>query len=137
MKTRLSQLLLIPLLGMAVSCGSAKKYVYLNDMTPGTGYPFDSAHEAVIQANDRLGITVSGKQPELAIPCNIQSGSVKMSSDGTASSSPAANEPGYKVDAKGNIEFPILGNIHLEGLTLSQASDRIKNLIIDDPLPVA
>ncbi len=52
-------------------------------------------------------------------------------SDGTASSSPAANEPGYKVDAKGNIEFPILGNIHLEGLTLSQASDRIKNLIID------
>ena len=54
-----------------------------------------------------------------------------MSSDGTASSSPAANEPGYKGDAKGNIEFPILGNIHLEGLTLSQASDRIKNLIID------
>ncbi len=131
MKTRLSQLLLIPLLGMAVSCGSAKKYVYLNDMTPGTGYPFDSAHEAVIQANDRLGITVSCKQPELAIPFNIQSGSFKMSSDGTASSSPAANEPGYKVDAKGNIEFPILGNIHLEGLTLSQASDRIKNLIID------
>ena len=36
MKTRLSQLLLIPLLGMAVSCGSAKQYVYLNDMTPGT-----------------------------------------------------------------------------------------------------
>ena len=131
MKTNLSQLLLIPLLGMAVSCGSAKKYVYLNDMTPGTGYPFDSAHEAVIQANDRLGITVSCKQPELAIPFNIQSGSFKMSSDGTASSSPAANEPGYKVDAKGNIEFPILGNIHLEGLTLSQASDRIKNLIID------
>lgn len=84
MKTRLSQLLLIPLLGMAVSCGSAKKYVYLNDMTPGTGYPFDSAHEAVIQANDRLGITVSCKQPELAIPFNIQSGSFKMSSDGTA-----------------------------------------------------
>lgn len=131
MKTSLSQLLLIPLLGMAVSCGSAKQYVYLNDMTPGTGYPFDSAHEAVIQANDRLSITVSCKQPELAIPFNIQSGSFKMSSDGTASSSPAANEPGYKVDAKGNIEFPILGNIHLEGLTLSQASDRIKNLIID------
>lgn len=85
MKTRLSLLLLIPLLGMAVSCGSAKKYVYLNDMTPGTGYPFDSAHEAVIQANDRLSITVSCKQPELAIPFNIQSGSFKMSSDGTAS----------------------------------------------------
>ncbi len=125
------KLLLILLSFIAVSCGSAKRYVYLNDMAPGQGYPFDSSHEAVIQANDRLSITVSCKQPELAIPFNIQSGSFRVSSDGSASSSSVADEKGYKVDAKGNIEFPILGTLHLEGLTLRQASERIKNQIID------
>ena len=129
MKNRILFLILFAL--ALVSCGSAKKYVYLNDMTPGQDYPFDAAHEAVIQANDRLSISVSCKQPELAIPFNIQSGSFRVSSDGTASSSSVPDEKGYKVDAKGNIEFPILGTIHLEGLTLSQASERIKSQIIE------
>ena len=129
MKNRILFLILIAF--AAVSCGSAKKYVYLNDMVPGRDYPFDSAHEAVIQANDRLGITVSCKQPELAIPFNIQSGSFKISSDGSASSSSTPDEKGYKVNAKGDIEFPILGTIHLEGLTLSQAAEKIKEQIIE------
>ncbi len=131
MNNRLSKLFLIPLVLMAASCGSSQKYVYLNDMTEGTDYPFDAAHEAVIQANDRLSITVSCKQPELAIPFNIQSGSFKVSSDGSASSTQTADEKGYKVDAKGNIEFPILGTLHLEGKTLSQASKLIKEQIIE------
>ena len=129
MKNRILFLILIAF--AAVSCGSAKKYVYLNDMVPGRDYPFDSAHEAVIQANDRLGITVSCKQPELAIPFNIQSGSFKISSDGSASSSSTPDEKGYKVNTKGDIEFPILGTIHLEGLTLSQAAEKIKEQIIE------
>ena len=129
MKNRILFLILIAF--AAVSCGSAKKYVYLNDMVPGRDYPFDSAHEAVIQAHDRLSITVSCKQPELAIPFNIQSGSFKISSDGSASSSSTPDEKGYKVNAKGDIEFPILGTIHLEGLTLSQAAEKIKEQIIE------
>lgn len=129
MKNR--NLFLILLAFTSVSCGSANKYVYLNDMEPGLSYPFDAAHEAVIQTNDRLSITVSCKQPELAIPFNIQSGSFRVSSDGTASSSSVPDEKGYKVDAKGNIEFPILGTLHLEGLTLSQASERIKEQIVE------
>ena len=129
MKNRILFLILIAF--ATVSCGSAKKYVYLNDMVPGRDYPFDSAHEAVIQANDRLGITVSCKQPELAIPFNIQSGSFKISSDGSASSSSTPDEKGYKVNTKGDIEFPILGTIHLEGLTLSQAAEKIKEQIIE------
>jgi polysaccharide biosynthesis/export protein len=129
MKSRI--LLLILIASAAVSCGSAKKFVYLNDMTEGADYPFNAAHEAVIQANDRLSITVSCKQPELAIPFNIQSGSFKVSSDGSASSTQTIDEKGYKVDAKGNIEFPILGTLHIEGKTLSQASKMIKDQIIE------
>lgn len=58
------------LLMLVASCASPKKFVYLNDMEPGVGYKYDSAHEAVIRPNDRLRITVTCKQPELAIPFN-------------------------------------------------------------------
>ncbi|MDD6254183.1 MAG: polysaccharide biosynthesis/export family protein [Bacteroidales bacterium] len=113
------------------SCASGKKFVYLNDMEAGKKYPFDYRHEAVIQCNDRLAITVSCKQPELALPFNIQTGSVQISSDGTARSSATLDNKGYRVDTDGNIDFPILGTIHLAGLNISEATELIKQQIID------
>ena len=116
---------------MLSSCASSKKFVYLNDMEAGEKYPFDYRHEAVIQCNDRLSITVSCKQMELALPFNIQSGSFQISSDGTARSTASLDAKGYRVDNDGNIEFPILGTIHLAGLHLSEATELIRQEIID------
>ena len=113
------------------SCASSKKFVYLNDMEAGQKYPFDYRHEAVIQCNDRLSITVSCKQMELALPFNIQSGSFQISSDGEARSSATLDTKGYRVDMDGNIEFPILGTLHLAGLHLSEATELIRQEIID------
>ena len=45
------------------SCSSSKKFVYLQDMEMGLGYPYDTRYEAVVHANDRLDITVSNKNP--------------------------------------------------------------------------
>ena len=43
-----NKLLILMLLVLVASCASPKKFVYLNDMEPGVGYKYDSAHEAVI-----------------------------------------------------------------------------------------
>lgn len=128
---------LLVLLGLAAllllsSCASRKAFVYLNDMSVDGKYPFDADHEAVIQNNDRLSITVSCKQPELAIPFNIVGGSFMMSSDGVArAATGSTTEKGYKVDSEGYIDFPILGKIRLSGLTISEARDVIRNRIIE------
>lgn len=119
------------LLTLLSSCSSSKKFVYVNDMQDGVKYPFDYRHEAVIQCNDKLSITVSSKQPELAIPFNIQSGSFSVGSDGTVSRESAGTEKGYLVDGYGNIDFPTLGLLHVAGLTVSQAVDMIKARIIE------
>ena len=60
----------VVLLLLLSSCSSSKKFVYLQDMEVGHGYPYDTKYEAVVHANDRLDITVSSKSPELAIPFN-------------------------------------------------------------------
>ncbi|MCF0176453.1 MAG: polysaccharide biosynthesis/export family protein [Bacteroidales bacterium] len=133
---------LIVLLAVALalsSCSSAKKFVYLQDMELGLGYPFDTKHEAVIHCNDRLDITVSSKSPELAVPFNAYAGSFQVGTNGIVSDGANMQKQGYRVDNDGNIDFPILGTLHVEGLKVSEVTDLIRQKIIDgkyikDPL---
>ncbi len=113
------------------SCSSSKDFVYLNDMKVGEQYTFSAKHEAVVHRDDRLNITVSCKTPELAIPFNIQSGNVQVSADGTVRASEEPLTQGYRVDKNGDIIFPLLGKLHVEGMTVNQVTEMIRNRIID------
>ena len=123
------------------SCASRKDFVYLKDMETGKKYPFSEKYEAVVHCDDRLDITVSSKNPELAIPFNIYGGTFKVGNDGsvTADATTRVNEKGYRVDVDGNIDFPILGKLHVEGLTVGEVTELIKRRIeagnyMKDPL---
>ena len=98
------------------SCASRKKFVYLQDLELGEKYKVSAKHEAVIHCDDRLSITVSSNQPELAIPFNVDNGMLKVNSNGEIASAntSSAREKGYRVDVDGNINFPILGEIHVK-----------------------
>lgn len=129
------------LLVLLVSSCSRKNYVYLSDMQVGEDYPIDTKYEAVVHRDDRLSITVSCKNPELAIPFNIFGGTFRVGTNGevNADVSTRVNERGYRVDIDGNIDFPILGKLHVEGLTVSEVRDLIKGRIeagnyMKDPL---
>ena len=129
------------LLVLMVSSCSRKNYVYLGNMQVGEDYPIDTKYEAVVHRDDRLSITVSCKNPELAIPFNIFGGTFRIGVNGdvSADASSKVNEQGYRVDVDGNIEFPILGILHVEGLTVSEVRDLIRNRIeagnyMKDPL---
>lgn len=112
------------------SCTSSKKFVYLQDMELGHGYPYDTKYEAVVHSNDRLNITVGSKSPELAIPFNSNGGAFLVGTNGTVSETAAAKQ-GYRVDVDGNIDFPILGKLHVEGLKVSEVTALIRNRIIE------
>ena len=114
------------------SCASRKSFVYLQDMQMGTKYPIETKYEAVIHDDDRLSITVSSKNPELAIPFNINGGTVQVGTDGnvSAAASGGAKQMGYRVDVDGNIDFPILGKIHVSGMTVNAAKQLIRDKII-------
>lgn len=114
------------------SCASRKSFVYLQDMQMGTKYPIETKYEAVIHDDDRLSITVSSKNPELAIPFNINGGTVQVGTDGnvSAATSGGTKQIGYRVDVDGNIDFPILGKIHVSGMTVNAAKQLIRDKII-------
>lgn len=120
------------LLLLLASCSSRKDFAYLQDMEIGQAYDYDARYEATVHVNDRLSITVTCKKPELAIPFNMHGRSVSVDPSGNVSTSSSNGEDskGYRVDVDGNIDFPILGKLHVQGLKVSEVTNGIRDLII-------
>ncbi|WP_275149917.1 polysaccharide biosynthesis/export family protein [Elizabethkingia meningoseptica] len=117
------------------SCVS-KKIVYVQDMLPDTEYPIADAPVLHLQKNDRVSIQVSAKSLELAAPFNTVAGTYKVGTDGSISTGidQSSNSQGYLIDREGNIAFPVLGNLHVEGLTLEEVRDLVRNRLINEKL---
>ena len=99
---------LTALVVVSSSCVTSKKVRYLQDM-PVQGMPLNENMEATIVPDDELRIQVlsnTGKDDELIKPFNVVGGGVSTNSGW-----------GYLVDANGNIQFPVLGELHVQGLT--------------------
>lgn len=127
MKKLISLLLICAML--LPSC-ARKEYLYLSDMTDSAGYVVANRYQSRIQSDDRLRITVSCKNPELSAPFNVNTGAVKLSADGKVYSETREESNSYRVNVDGNINFPVLGEIHIGGMSLQEASDKIGRLII-------
>ena len=123
----------------ASSCVTPRSVRYLQDM-PKYGMPINEALEATVAPYDELRIMVlssSGKEDELIKPFNAV---YSMSREYNTGNS--YNLTGYLVDAEGNIEFPVLGKLHVEGLTRLQLQDTIASQLISngqlkDPMVIA
>ena len=109
---------------IAASCVTPKEVNYLQDLKPGESIPLNSKFEAVISPYDELRISVIGfgVEKELAEPFNPFGGAQGYN---------AQNNIGYLVDVTGKIQFPILGTMHVTGLTRLQLQDTIKSQLIE------
>lgn len=116
---------------LASSCASRKEMIYLQDMEETIDYPVNPNYEARIQADDKLKIVVTSRNPELALAFNLPGyGGYNVNEDGdvVATSTPGGNvrDMGYLVDSNGDIDFPVLGRLHVIGLTRNQLCSLIK-----------
>lgn len=117
----------------ASSCSELKDVIYFQDSQNGKETPVATSRAVTIQPSDQLSIIVTSKDPELASVFNLpvithQTGSAQPGFEGTSSTNQVAS---YYVDANGNIDFPIIGVIHVGGLTRDQIAVKIKAKIIE------
>lgn len=104
---------------VASSCSTSKEILYFQDISEVQPKELNTAYEAVIKKDDRLAIVVSGSDKTVTAPYNLTLGEMGNSVS-TTSTDPERSVLTYLVDPNGNIDFPILGTIHVEGMTRNQ-----------------
>lgn len=115
------------------SCTDVRKSIYFNNEGDTTITSKYSAPLTYIQANDLLSIAVSSLNPEATAIFNTPNNSYVTSSAATGLS---LQSPGYLVNTDGEIQFPVLGNIKVAGLTTMQLKDQITKRLVDRKLLV-
>jgi polysaccharide export outer membrane protein len=82
--------------------------------------------EPTIQKGDLVGITVFSDNAEATAYFN-QQGSAGISTSAAAGAGASSPQmPGYLVNNEGNIQFPSLGQVHVEGLTKAGLAQLLK-----------
>jgi len=123
---------LIPFLLMAIvimmgSCGSSKQIAYFQNIDTLSLAASKGLYDAKIMPKDELTITVLTTNPEVSAPFNLTVNS-KVGSSGQMSSGGGSLQ-GYLVDNDGDINFPVVGKLHVAGMTKTECEDMIKEKI--------
>lgn len=113
-----------------LSCASPEKVLYLQDIEDVYSQQIAQDYEVIIHKDDLIAIMVNSKNPELALPFNMPMVSYQLGVLGSGQ----PKVLGYLVDSQGEIDFPILGKIKVEGLTRAELTTLIKTRLIEDDL---
>ncbi len=123
----LSFILLIAMSG----CSSHKSTLpYFTDLTASTGTLETFDYLPVIQPDDELFISVSAINMAAVAAYQLPIGNPAPREAILQPSSPQFLP--YIVDSKGNIEFPVLGSLHVEGMTTEQLAAELTDKISRD-----
>ena len=117
-----------------VMMSSCAKRLYWEDMQPNYRYPITRKPEIKIQPGDKLRIVVSAKDPTLATPYNLGVIGYQVDVGGAVRTNTTDIESGYLVDNDGYIDLPVLGRMHVEGLTLQELSNQLKTTLRRGPV---
>ena len=115
---------------LMVSCGTPKDIAYFQDRQPGTSAPaiIRNSTPFKVRPGDRVSIFVKSRNEKLSQQFNMYSGN-NMNNMGLTN-----GQSGYLVDEKGEIDFPVLGKLKLEGLDRKEITDTLTNILRNSKL---
>lgn len=124
---------------LLASCQSYKKVPYLQDVeVVEQTVQQENLYDAKIMPKDLLTIVVSCTSPELAIPFNLTVASPASVAAGNSQLTVQPVLQPYLVDNEGKINFPVLGELNVGGLTKREAEqlivDKLKPYIKETPI---
>lgn len=109
------------------SCKSAKQVAYFQNLDSVSLAASKGLYDAHIMPKDLLTITVVTSDPTTSKPFNLAIQNT-LGTDGRLSSTTGSLLQ-YLVDNDGNIQFPIVGTLHVAGLTKNECQDLIKSKV--------
>ncbi len=114
------------------SCSSSKTVLpYFTDISTVADGQFDAgAYSPEIKPDDELLITIMSSIPEATAHYNLPMSNPATRDDMLGYSSP--QQQTYIVSSKGDITLPIIGEMHVAGLTTEQLKDKLTEIVHKD-----
>ena len=110
------------------SCTTQKQMTYLADAQPDKVDAINAAYtpqtELIIRVGDAMSITVLALDQEAVAPYNLPALVYARPGERSVSTTPSLQY--YVVDDAGDIDFPVLGKLHVAGLKRTEVQDLIK-----------
>lgn len=130
---KFSKLVLSGALGIALliatSCGTPKNVAYFQDLNNNPDTVITLQNRVItVKPTDKIYIGVKSKDQQISQLFNL------TGSNSSSSSNVSKDAYYYTVDSKGNIDFPVLGTVHVANLSREQVAEKIKKALIDASL---
>lgn len=111
---------------LLLGCATRKEVVYFQEAESLEGYPNLMDYEPVIEKNDVLSINVSSIDDKLVEPFRLDRGNQRSGGGGGNQN---LSLTGYLVDPEGNIQFPVVGQIKVAGLTRREVQQEVQEKV--------
>lgn len=130
------------------SCSTPKNITYFQDVATGTIIDPAVQKDITIKPDDKLSIIVTTQDPALSQLFNLASSQNRLGQTTTATHSlrPSGTSDGYvsyyTVNPQGDINFPVIGKLHIAGMNRAQIAAYIekelqqRNLVKDPVVTV-
>ena len=103
------------------SCSTPKEISYFQDL--------ESVEGITVRPKDKISIIVNCKSPELTALFNLPYVTQRLGENSRSTISSGYSQgyiSGYTVDDRGCVDFPVLGEVHVAGMTREEIASEIK-----------
>ena len=120
------------------ACSTPTNIVYLQDAGDDEVIQAIKSSPIRLKPMDQISVIVNSREPQIAAMFNLpyfthrlgEAQSLSGASGNMGASASAQNISGYTVDSEGDIDFPVIGKIRVQGLTRAEAAAHIKDELI-------
>lgn len=118
------------------SCKAPQDIIYLQDLTPATPQTVQSVHYLAIKSGDKLQINVHSRDEKISSLFNVRisSGGYNSNNNTQNGMNSTVDLYAYTVDADGCIDFPVIGKVHVAGLSRQEAAYKIRDILVEQNL---
>ena len=114
---------------LVTACSTPKNVAYLQDMTDGQVQQLADYQGITLKPSDMVSIVVNTKSTELTNVLNLPYSSQILGAPEVSAKAQSQGVSGYTLDSEGNIDFPLVGKLHLGGLTREGVAACVKQAL--------
>ena len=119
---------------LLAACGTPKEISYFQDLSAGEAATMLPESQIRLRPEDKISIVVNTSNPDITRLFNLPYTPTRLGTGSEATNNYSQGISGYTLDANGDIDFPVLGLLHLGGMRREEAAAYIKNRLISSEM---